>query len=197
VLIPFGEEHDLLYRNIDRPAIEAAGLTPLRGDEINRPGEVTTQVCDAIATASVILADLSASNPNVCYELGLAIASAHASQASCPHRRGDRLPFNIGSLRVIIRDDPSVNLGIRKAISAALGSPNSSVPTFLATPAFSKATASLGISGRCSPVEAAYEEIKGWVDFANRRILLLTIFNRTGRSRQSLTKNACLTWRRS
>ena len=68
-----------------------------------------------------------------------ATTSAHASQASCTHR-SQRATFNVGSLRVITRNDPSVHSGIRNAITAALASPNSSVPTFLATPAFAKAT---------------------------------------------------------
>ena len=71
------------------------GLTPLRGDEIDCPGEVTTQVCDAIATARLILAYLSASDPNVCHELGL----AHTLRKPVVLIGRKGLPFNVGSLR--------------------------------------------------------------------------------------------------
>lgn len=97
VLMPFGPHHDPFYRELYAPVIEVVGLLPLRADEVYKHGGVMTEVCNAIADAKVIIADLTGSNPNVLYELGL--AHAIRKPVIIVADRSDKLPFDIQSLR--------------------------------------------------------------------------------------------------
>ena len=74
MISPFGEPFDEYYREIYRPGIEAAGLDPIRADEIFRPGVFMREVVEQIASCAVALAELTGRNANVFYELGLAHA---------------------------------------------------------------------------------------------------------------------------
>ena len=75
VVMPFGETWSSnVYNNIFRPAIKDAGFAESRGDAIVRVGDLNTNVWQSITQAGVILAEVSAPNPNVYYEIGLATA---------------------------------------------------------------------------------------------------------------------------
>jgi hypothetical protein len=83
--MPFGEQvltsgatadFDLLYQESVRPAVEAAGLTPLRVDTLVAAGSVEQAVVEVLARAEVMIADLSSGNPYVFYELGMRHALA-------------------------------------------------------------------------------------------------------------------------
>jgi hypothetical protein len=72
VVMPFGEPwSDRVYAQLLEPAIAASGLKCLRGDSIDRTNNLLSNVIQAIATVGLVLADLSAANANVYYELGL------------------------------------------------------------------------------------------------------------------------------
>ena len=57
-----------------------------------------------------------------------------------------------------------------------LSNSDSPQPWYLAASRFLKASAALGISGRCLPVHAAYEVIRQWVELAKHRILVVNNF---------------------
>jgi len=72
VVMPFSKKwSNRVYTKFLEPAITAAGLKCLRGDTIDRSNNLISNVIEAIATAGLVLVDLSAPNPNVYYELGL------------------------------------------------------------------------------------------------------------------------------
>src|ERR1044071_1761259 len=62
---------DLLYRHVVRPAVESAGYKLIRADGIDSPGSITSQIINLLATAELVIADLSGLNPNVMYEIGI------------------------------------------------------------------------------------------------------------------------------
>lgn len=70
--MPFGGQFDGIYRTILKPAIEAAGYEPVRGDDVHRLGAVIDDVFHQIRSAAVLVADVSGRNANVNYELGAA-----------------------------------------------------------------------------------------------------------------------------
>jgi len=77
VIMPFGESwSDGTYAFIRRAAGKLdppAGEGSLyRADEIADPGQITTQIKQAILTAGVVIADITGVNPNVMWELGYA-----------------------------------------------------------------------------------------------------------------------------
>jgi hypothetical protein len=55
-----------------QPAVTGAGLECVRGDELVRVGALTENVWKGIVRAGLMIADVSAPNPNVFYEIGLA-----------------------------------------------------------------------------------------------------------------------------
>jgi tetratricopeptide (TPR) repeat protein len=62
---------DKSYRNIIKPAAEEAGLVCKRADEIVHSGTIDVPMFEQLLTADVVIADVSTSNPNAFYELGV------------------------------------------------------------------------------------------------------------------------------
>ena len=62
---------DKSYRNIIKPAVEEAGLKCIRADEIKHSGLIDVPMYEHLLKADVVVADLSTSNCNACYELGV------------------------------------------------------------------------------------------------------------------------------
>jgi hypothetical protein len=73
VMMPFAGSLGSYYEKVYKPAIEKAGLKPVRADtEIFGVGKIMDQVWSGINAAKVLVAELTTRNPNVFYELGLA-----------------------------------------------------------------------------------------------------------------------------
>jgi tetratricopeptide (TPR) repeat protein len=62
---------DKTYRNIIKPAAEAAHLKCVRADEIVHSGLIDVPMYEQLLEADVVIADLSTSNKNAYYELGI------------------------------------------------------------------------------------------------------------------------------
>jgi hypothetical protein len=96
---PLGGYYDLIFK----PAIEQAGLVPVRADaEIFGTGKIIDQIWRGIQDANILVAELTTKNPNVFYELGL----AHASQKPVilVSSNEDDVPFDLRHIRVILYD---------------------------------------------------------------------------------------------
>jgi len=96
---PLGDYYDKVYK----PAIEKAGLTPVRADaDIFGAGKIMDQVWRGINTAKVLVAELTKRNPNVFYELGL--AHALKKPVVLISSNEDDVPFDLHHIRVIYYD---------------------------------------------------------------------------------------------
>lgn len=62
---------DASYEAIIKPAATDAGLRCVRADEINHSGVIDEKMYDMLLRADLVIADLSTSNPNALYELGV------------------------------------------------------------------------------------------------------------------------------
>jgi hypothetical protein len=62
---------DKSYRSMIKPAVEAAGLKCIRADEIVHSGLIDVPMYEQLLNADVVIADLSTSNKNAFYELGI------------------------------------------------------------------------------------------------------------------------------
>src|SRR5215208_515889 len=62
---------DKSYRNIIKPAVIDAGLECARADEIPHSGVIDVPMYERLLMADVVVADLSTSNKNAFYELGV------------------------------------------------------------------------------------------------------------------------------
>jgi hypothetical protein len=135
-IMPFGGWFDSYYDAIFCPAIEEAGLTPKRADDLYRPSAIVHDIWNYTKRARLILADLSDKNPNVFYELGL--AHAIAKPAILVTQSMDDVPFDLRALRVIEYNKNGAAWGdelktkITAAIKEVLAAPlNSVLPSFL------------------------------------------------------------------
>jgi hypothetical protein len=95
---------DLLLGQIVEPAIEELGLNlaVVRADKMTRPGMISQQIIHHVLGAKLVVADLSFHNPNVFYEL--AIRHATKLPTVLISRLADRIPFDVGDLRVVRLD---------------------------------------------------------------------------------------------
>jgi hypothetical protein len=75
--MPFGATwsdgtYAFIRRSVAKLDAPTGGFRLYRADEIAEPGQITDQIKEAIARASVVIADITNVNPNVMWELGFA-----------------------------------------------------------------------------------------------------------------------------
>ena len=103
VMQPFAAPLGGYYEKVFKPAIEKAGLLPVRADaEIFGTGKIIDQVWRGINAAKVLVAELTSRNPNVFYELGLAHA-LRKPVVLVSSNEAD-VPFDLQHIRVIYYD---------------------------------------------------------------------------------------------
>jgi SIR2-like domain len=102
VMMPFGDPFDTTYYEAIVPAVSATGLRVARADELARPGMIVEQIRTAIQQARVCVADITGSNPNVMYEVGMAQSIGKPIVLISQH--APEIPFDIAAFRVIIYD---------------------------------------------------------------------------------------------
>ena len=76
VIMPFDSEFDAVYRDLIKNPLEKAGYRVSRADDPSRDSvfyeNIYDQIVQSLWDADYIIADLTGSNPNVTYELGIA-----------------------------------------------------------------------------------------------------------------------------
>ena len=103
VMQPFAPPLGDYYEKVYKPAIEKAGLKPVRADaDIFGTGKIMDQVWSGINAAKVLVAELTSRNPNVFYELGL--AHALKKPVVLVSSKEDDVPFDLQHIRVIYYD---------------------------------------------------------------------------------------------
>jgi MAP3K TRAFs-binding domain len=109
VLMPFGQkpdaagamvDFDAVYRDLIAPAIEAAGMKPLRADQEMSGGIIHTPMFERLLLCEYAVADLTTANANVFYELGVRHAYRPWSTVLL-FAEGGRLPFDVTMLRAL------------------------------------------------------------------------------------------------
>lgn len=103
VMQPFADPLGSYYEKIYKPAIEKAGLKPIRADaDIFGTGKIMDQVWTGLNSAKVLVAELTSRNPNVFYELGL--AHALKKPVVLVSSNEEDVPFDLHHIRVIYYD---------------------------------------------------------------------------------------------
>ena len=109
VLMPFGRktdatgrttDFDAVYREIIAPAVQEAGLDPIRADEEKVGGTIHKPMFERLMLCDYAVADITGANPNVYYELGIRHAMRPSSTVIL-FAEGTTLPFDIALLRGI------------------------------------------------------------------------------------------------
>jgi tetratricopeptide (TPR) repeat protein len=107
--MPFGKkpdsagstvDFDAVYRELIAPAIEEAGLQPLRANEEMAGGIIHKPMFERLILCPYAVADLTTANANVFYELGLRHAVRPWSTVLI-FSEGGRLPFDVAPLRAV------------------------------------------------------------------------------------------------
>jgi len=153
VVMGFGEKTDFAtgrvldldktYRIIIKKAVEQAGVECIRADDIIHSGEIDKPMYELLLEADIVIADLSTSNANAIYELGV----RHALR---PHttiviaEKQFKFPFDLGHL--LIRPYEHLGKGIDaeeadrvrddlvKAINTLLAKPDVDSPVYTFLP---------------------------------------------------------------
>lgn len=91
---------DKSYRNIIKPAVEAAGLKCIRADEIVHSGLIDVPMYEQLLNADVVVADLSTSNKNAFYELGVRHALRPFTTVVIAEDGIKTFPFDVKSILI-------------------------------------------------------------------------------------------------
>jgi hypothetical protein len=123
VAMQFAEPFDTIYREVIKPEAELLQFQVVRIDELARPGIIFEDIKREIAESNVVIAEITAPNQNVFYELGYAHALNKPTILLA--QRGKELPFDIRSYRVIFYDDsiggkPEVERHLHNHLQAVL-----------------------------------------------------------------------------
>ena len=123
VAMQFGQPYDTLYKEVIYPRASSLGLDVIRIDEVAGPGIIFEDIKRQIAEAKIVIAEITAPNQNVYYELGYAHALNKPTILLA--QRGKELPFDIRSYRVIFYDDsiggkPTLEQHLQKHLEAIL-----------------------------------------------------------------------------
>ncbi len=107
--MPFGRKSDAagclidfdgVFRDLIAPAIEMAGLKPLRADEEITGGIIHKAMFERLILCEYAVADLTTANANVFYELGIRHAVRPASTVLVFAEKS-RVPFDVALLRAL------------------------------------------------------------------------------------------------
>jgi hypothetical protein len=156
VIMGFGEKTDFqsnpqrvlnlnkTYENIIKPAVEETGHRCIRADEIIHSTVIDKPMYDNLLSADLVIADLSTSNANAIYELGV----RHALR---PHRtivmaeNNFSFPFDLNHVSILKYEHLGKDIGFSEAMSVKqtlktkittlMGSPEVDSPVFLFIPA--------------------------------------------------------------
>lgn len=95
VIMPFSESWSTtVYQKMIEPAVVGASLKCVRGDTVVRVGDLTQNIWGALLQAGIIVADVTALNANVFYELGLTHALGKDSMLL--RQSGSKIPADFG-----------------------------------------------------------------------------------------------------
>src|SRR5215467_6368813 len=110
VLMPFGSKADptglpnidfnRIYEAAIKPAIEAAGMIPLRADEEKTGGIIHKPMFERLLLCEYAVADLTTANANVFYELGVRHTARPCTTQPIFAKR-QPIPFDVNFLRAL------------------------------------------------------------------------------------------------
>ena len=124
VIQPFDSgKFDKRFNDIYKPAIETAGLEAYRVDQDPGVQVPIDSIEKGIRQSAVCLADITADNPNVWYELGFAYAAGKPVVMVCSEERtGKKYPFDIQHRSIIpyLADAPSDFDKLRASLTAKI-----------------------------------------------------------------------------
>jgi tetratricopeptide (TPR) repeat protein len=133
---PLEIQFDDVWNGVIKPAIPGEWVAK-RADELRKPGLIDQLYTEWLLEADVVLADLTFSNPNVFYELGIRQALSRKSTVLIA-QKDSRLPFDVRNQAVVHYDYfhapslPKFHSDLKAVLMAAAAAPGGSpVHTYL------------------------------------------------------------------
>ena len=168
--MPFGADFAEIYSAFIRPTLEDAGYEVFRADDLQHQHAILKDIVTGLAKADLIVADLTDSNANVYYELG--IAHGLRRPVILLTQDIDELPFDLQPYRVIPYSTHFAQISEARvklketAVGAregrvAFGNP---VSDFLPGPTIEKPTLSSSAPTTPAPTSSDEEDEKGILD---------------------------------
>lgn len=120
-LIPFSKEFNAVFHNAIQPAADSLGFHCSKVDIPYAPAAIVGHIIKRIFQDDLIIADITGSNPNVFYELGVAHTVANKTIMIC-EETGEKLPFDLAAYRVLFYRKPVDGVWdhVREAIKDAI-----------------------------------------------------------------------------
>ena len=110
--LPDGQELDFdrIYAEGIRPALQSAGLSGVRADGLVTRASIHKATLEAVLRSEFMVADITGTNPNVLYELGIRHAVAPRATVIVASRNTS-IPFDLTHLRVVRYETADATLG--------------------------------------------------------------------------------------
>lgn len=102
VLTPFLESERKVFSAI-KAVCDRVGYVAVRGDELRAEGEILPQIVSGIVGSRIIIANISGRNPNVFFELGIAMALG--KQTILVSDTMSDVPFDVMARRIVFYKD--------------------------------------------------------------------------------------------
>ncbi|OIR10490.1 hypothetical protein GALL_78020 [mine drainage metagenome] len=122
VIMPISDVHGYepghfarVYEHLLKPAIVAAGYSPVRADDAVKTDYIVVGIIQKIVESEMVICDFSARNPNVMYELG--IRHAFNKPVTLVKDRRTEKVFDIQGLRYTEYDDSLRIDSVQKDVS--------------------------------------------------------------------------------
>ncbi|KKL85012.1 hypothetical protein LCGC14_1958990 [marine sediment metagenome] len=96
---------DAVLSEIIRAGLVPAGYSVTRADKLSKSGRITDAIVTELATADLVVADLSGFNANVMYELGIRHALNLPAVQIVPE--GTKLVFDLSGIKTIFYESPA------------------------------------------------------------------------------------------
>jgi len=115
VVMQFSPPYDELYKDVIQPLSEKSGLQAYHAGEVFGPGVILDDIVRGIEEAKIVIAEITAPNENVFYELGYAHALKKPTILLAD--RTKKLPFDISGYRCLFYEN---SIGGKRKVEEAL-----------------------------------------------------------------------------
>lgn len=173
IIMPFDPEFSPIYDQLIKPALEDAGYSVLRADSFFDQQNIMRDIVRGIVEASLVVAELTTTNPNVLYELGLChglrVPTVLIAQSM------DEVPFDLRSYRTVIYSTNFAEVGKLRSTLTDIGSKHLNNEILFGSPVIDFSPENSGFDPRYvskkdddSMISVAQEEFQdegGFLDF--------------------------------
>jgi len=104
----------LVYEDIIKPSIQAAGLKPFRADETKNTNLIQLDILRNVVESPIAICDMSSKNPNVFYELGM--RQAFDLPTVLLRDEVTEAPFDVNGLRYVTYKKDMKHRDVKAAI---------------------------------------------------------------------------------